>query len=140
MFCPIINLLAPAFTDNAFKGSGIQKPEDLFSLEIPHSKEPLAIQWKPGCLETPIFRRQVNNTICNSTPWAFTDFNYCIKRLGFLSGYPQMLTSYLLRRGAENAIDYTLLSAQAERYRLLTLSRPAGHGSPAEPDNGPCTS
>ena len=107
MFCPIRNLLALAFVDNAFKESGIKKPEDLFSLEIPHFKESLTIQWRPGCLEIPIFRRQVNDTlaICDSTPFAFTDFNYCIKRLGVLSGYPQTLTSYALRRGAANAID-----------------------------------
>ena len=111
MFSPIMNLLALAFADSAFKESGIKKPEDLFSLEIPHFKESLAIQWKPGHLETPIFRRQVNDTICNSTPWTFTDFNHCIKQLGFLSGYPQILTSYVLRRGAANAIDCTLLSA-----------------------------
>ena len=140
MFCPIMNLLALAFADNAFKELGIEKPEDLFSLEIPHFKESLSIQWKSECLETPIFRRQVKDTICNSTPWTFSDFNYWIKRLGFLSGYPQTLTSYVLRRGAANAIDCTLLSVQAERYCLLTLFRPTGHGSPAEPDNGPCRS
>ena len=48
MFCPIMSLLALAFADNAFKEMGIEKPEDLFSLEIPHFKESLAIQWKPG--------------------------------------------------------------------------------------------
>ena len=135
-----MDLLALAFADNAFKESGIEKPQGLFSLEIPHFKEPLTIQCKPECLETPVFRRQVNNTICNSRPYTFTDFNYCIKRLGFLSGYSQILTSYVLCRGAANAIDCTLLSARAEGYRLLTLSRPTGHGSPAEPGNGPCTS
>ena len=120
---------------------GIEKPEDLFSLEVPQFKESLAIQWKSGCLETPIFRRQVNDTICNYTAWAFTDFNHCIKRLGFLSGYPQELTSYVLRRGAANAIDCVLLPSGlgAKRYRLLTLSRPTGHGRPAESDNGPRT-
>ena len=49
MFCLIMSRLAPAFADSAFKGTGIEKPEGLFSLEIPHFKEPLAIQWKPGC-------------------------------------------------------------------------------------------
>ena len=130
------------FADNAFKELGTKKSvdRDLFSLEISHLRDSLAIQWKPGCLETPNFCRQVNDIIYNSTPWSFMDFNYCIKWLGFLSGYPQTLTTYLLHRGAENAIDCMLLSARAERYRLLNLvSRPTGHISPAEPDNGPCT-
>ena len=88
-----MSLLALAFADNVFKEMDIEQPEDLFSLEISHFKESLAIQWKPGYLETPIFRRQVNDTICNYTAWAFMGFNHCIKRLGFLSGYPQTLTS-----------------------------------------------
>ena len=47
MFCPVVSLLALAFANNALGGGGIQCPEDLFTLEIPHFKEALAIQWKP---------------------------------------------------------------------------------------------
>ena len=102
-----MGLLALAFiTVNAFKESGIEKLEDPFSLEVSHFKESLAIQWRPGIMETPIFRRQVNGDICNSTPWAPPDFNYSIRRLGFLSGYPRKLSSYILRRGAANSVDY----------------------------------
>ena len=50
------------------------------------------------CVETLVFRRQVNGVICNSTPWACTDFNHCLKHPGFLSGHPQELSSYALRR------------------------------------------
>ena len=94
IFCPVMGLLALAFADNAFKVSGLGKPEDLFSLTIPHFTEPLAFQWSPEGMQTPIFRRQVNGVICNSTAWAYTDFNHCLKRLGFLAGYPQDLGSY----------------------------------------------
>ena len=59
MFCPV-SLLILAFADTAFQEDGIQCLEDLFTLEIPHFKVALAIQWKPELLETPIFRRQVN--------------------------------------------------------------------------------
>ena len=103
-----MGLRALAFADNAFRAPGIEKPEDLFSLTIPRFKESPAFQWSPECMETPIFRRQVNGVICNSTPWAYTDFNYCLKRLGFLAGYSQDLGSYSLRRGAANAIDCTV--------------------------------
>ena len=105
MFCPIMSLLALAFADSAFKEEGIQCPEDLYTLEIPHFKETLGIQWKPELLETPIFRQQVKGDISDSVPWTYSDFNNRIKRLGLLSGYPQDLTSYVLRRGAANAID-----------------------------------
>ena len=58
MFCPIMSPLALAFADSAFKKEGIQCLEDLYTLEIPHFKEMLGIQWKPALLETPIFRKQ----------------------------------------------------------------------------------
>lgn len=107
-----MNLLALAFSDNAFKEGGIQKPEDLYSLEIPSFKESLSIQWKPEIVETPVFRRQVGDNICPTTPMAYSDFNYYLGRLGVLAGYPQRLTTYVLRRGAANAVDcvYYLVS------------------------------
>ena len=106
MFCPIMSLLALAFADNAFKEEGIQCPVDLYTIEIPHFKETLGIQWKPKLLETPVFRQQVKGDISGSIP-AFGGFDSRIQRLGLLSEYPQDLTSYVLRRGAANAIDCT---------------------------------
>ena len=104
-FCPAVSLLALAFADNALKEDGIQCAEDLFTLEILHFKEALAIQWKSELSETPIFRRQVNGEISDSEPWTALDSNYSLKRLGLLSGYPQSLSSYVLHRGAANAIS-----------------------------------
>ena len=66
-------------------------------------------------VEILVFRRQVNGVICDSTPWAFTDFNYCLRRLGVLAGYPQELSSHALRRGAANAVDCTVISGEAKR-------------------------
>ena len=60
-------------------------------------------------METPAFRRQVNGVICDSTPWAYKDFNYGLERLGFRAGYPQVLSSYALRRGAANAVDCKII-------------------------------
>ena len=129
--------LALAFADNAFKDSGIKEPEELFCLTVPDFKESLAIQWKPECMDTPVFRRQVNGVICDSTPWAYSDFNHCLKRLGFLAGYPQKLTSYALRRGAANPVDCTVIPGEVKKYTsLLIQPRPTGFGSPKEPGNG----
>ena len=95
MFCPIIRLLALAFADNAFKELGIKEPEDLFSLEIPHFRDPTETETLRNAYISLLSERHY----CNSTPWTFTDFKYCMKRLGFLLGYPQTLTSYVLHRG-----------------------------------------
>ena len=68
MFCPAASLLALAFANNTLKEDGVQCPEDLLTLKIPHFKEALVIQWKPELLETPIFHCQVNGVIFNSEP------------------------------------------------------------------------
>ena len=104
MFCSIISPLALAFADSAFKEEGIQRPEDLYTFEILHFRETLGTQWKPELLETPVFHQQVKGDISDSVPWTFSDFNNHIKRLSLLSGYPQDLISYMLRRGAADAI------------------------------------
>ena len=137
ILCPVLNFLALAFADNAFRRPGISKPEDLFSFTIPHFKESLTIQWRPECMEPPVFCRQVNGVICDSTAWAYTDFNYGLKRLGFRAGYPQELTSYILRRGAANAVDCKAIPGEVKGDRYLLMQpRRRGYGSPEEPDNG----
>ena len=75
MFLPDYESFGSSFANKAFEWLGIEKPEDLFSLEIPYFKGSLVIEWKLECLKTPIFRYQVKDTICNSTPWTFADFN-----------------------------------------------------------------
>ncbi|KAH0602744.1 uncharacterized protein H6S33_008394 [Morchella sextelata] len=43
--------------------------------------------------------------ICPTTLLVYSDLNQYLKRLGVLAGYPQKLTTYVLRRGAANAVD-----------------------------------
>ncbi|KAH8145064.1 uncharacterized protein LAJ45_10975 [Morchella importuna] len=122
IFCPIMNFLALAFADNAFMEGGIKKPEDLFALEIPDFKETLSINWKEDMLETPVFRRQEGTDISRTTPMAYRDLNHYVGRLGVLSGYPQRLTTYVLRRGAANAVDSPEVS-EVQRNQIMGHSR-----------------
>ena len=75
MFCPIISLFALALADSAFKEEGIQRPENLYTLEILHFKETLVTQWKPELLENSVFRHQAEGDISDSIPQTFKDFN-----------------------------------------------------------------
>ncbi|RPA90956.1 hypothetical protein L873DRAFT_360229 [Choiromyces venosus 120613-1] len=122
IFCPIMNFLALAFADNAFMEGGIRKPEDLYSLEIPSFKEALSIQWKTEIRETPIFRRQIGDRICADTPLGFADLSYSLKRLGLLSGYPQLVTSCVLRRGAAAAVDRQEIT-EVQRNQIMGHAR-----------------
>ena len=86
-------------------------------------------------MEIPVFRHQVNGAIYYSMPQAYSDFNHCLKRLGFLAGYPQELSSYALRRGAADAVDCTVIPGEVKRGpSLLMQPRPTGFGNPKKPD------
>jgi hypothetical protein len=108
IFCPVLNMLALAFADNAFKEEGITRPEDIYNIQIPIFRETLSIQWKPEILETPVFQdatRKPEDVVSDSDAWSFTGFNHYLKRLGEIAGFPETLTSYALQRGAGNAVD-----------------------------------
>ena len=52
IFCPILNMLALAFADGAFKEKGIQKPEDIYSWRSQISKDDFFLTggrglWRP---------------------------------------------------------------------------------------------
>jgi hypothetical protein len=127
IFCPILNMLALAFADNAFKEKGITRPEDIFNLNIPNFKETLSIHWKPEILETPVFQvvsdKVTVDDISENDYWDFTGFNRYLKRLGGLAGFPQRLTSYALRRGTANAVDCKF-SLHVYNFCLLILVGP----------------
>jgi hypothetical protein len=110
IFCPVLNMLALAFADNAFKEEGITRPEDIYNIQIPIFRETLSIQWKSEILETPVFqdatrKPEAGDVVSDSDAWSFAGFNYYLKRLGEIAGFPETLTSYALRRGAGNAVD-----------------------------------
>jgi len=69
-------------------------------------------------METPIFRRQMNGEISATKAWTYADFNYYLKRMGFLAGYSQTLTSFALRRGAANAVDSEYTHCRASRISV----------------------
>jgi len=94
-----MNLLALAFADGAFRGEGIWSPEDLSKLEVLEFIGLLPIGWKSSIPETPIFRRS------NDSPFTAKNFSDRLKELCYMAGYPESLTTYVLRRGAANAID-----------------------------------
>ncbi|KAI5789795.1 hypothetical protein FPQ18DRAFT_261175, partial [Pyronema domesticum] len=128
IFCPVLNMLALAFADNAFKEEGITRPEDIYNIQIPIFRETLSIQWKPEILETPVFqdatrKPEAGDVVSDSDAWSFAGFNYYLKRFGDIAGFPQRLTSYALRIDAANAVDCKF-SLHVYNFCLLILVGP----------------
>jgi len=139
IFCPILNMLALAFADRAFKEEGIWKPEDIDSLVIPDYKERLVLDWRPEVMETPIFRTKGKDwEISASEAWSYADFNYYMKRLGVLAGYPQI--SRRMRCAEVQQMQWTVSTpiAGLRQFRLLIPNRRRRYRCAAESDHGAC--
>ncbi|KAI5814744.1 hypothetical protein BZA77DRAFT_389010 [Pyronema omphalodes] len=96
MLCPVLNMIALAFADNAFKEAGITRPEDIYDIQIPISLDKLSIEWKPEIMETPVFQDatiEPEDVVVDSDAWSFTGFDHYLERLGLISGYPEITSA-----------------------------------------------
>lgn len=96
-----------AIKDDAVEVDGYDKAEPFFETKL--QEKAALVHWKPSKLKTPIFRQpvhSVNGFITSDTKaLRYTTFNYYLNRLGWATGFEQVLTSYCFRRGAANAVD-----------------------------------
>ncbi|KAI5818223.1 hypothetical protein BZA77DRAFT_291771 [Pyronema omphalodes] len=92
---------------------------------VPGYLERVDIRWKPETLEIPIFQdvtSRPNNNVSGHDAWSFASFNHYLKRLDEITGFPEVLTSYALRRGAGNALDCPQVT-EAQRNQLMGHER-----------------
>lgn len=109
VFCPILLLLALAFSDNAFES--IRSPQDLYKLEIPSERNCLEIRWKPEIQKTPIVRSIIRNTVAEAQPLTYHSLHSYLGQLGRSVGFSMPVTAYCLRRALMNLVDKVVTSA-----------------------------
>ena len=106
MFCPIVNLLALAFSGKAFQKGGIQSPENLLRLEIPDFKGSLVMRWRDDILDVPFFRRD------DDTPLQYSDFNDCLEEPGVNAGLRKSETLQPSERRSECYQQYVIVTCK----------------------------
>ena len=125
-FCPIILLLALAFSDNAFANSDIKGPRDLYSLHIEEGEYIIPIRWKDSIFDTPIFRaaeaNYLGNMISETRAYDAAKLSSHMRDLEFNAGFEHVLMPYCLRRAAANSADRKLI------VPFPSLLRPFGFG------------
>jgi hypothetical protein len=102
--CPLMSFLTMAFLDNAFEAPQLRTPQDLFGLRVPSTLRCLELRFRSDILSTPLFRNGQGDR-----PLCYTTNREWIMRIGRLTGFRGVLTSYCLRRGTANAIHGMVL-------------------------------
>jgi hypothetical protein len=101
---PHVALLGLIFADNAFLAPSLTSAED-----IPPGYEQLPLHLKPEMADIPVFRKSVRTPygweISPDQPLPYTTLLKWMKRLGVLTGFPQITRPYSLRYGAGNAFN-----------------------------------
>ena len=83
--------------------------ERISELDIPPGYEQLPLRLKPEMADIPVLRKSIRTPygweISPDQPLAYTTLLKWMKRLGVLTGFPQITRPYCLRYGAGNAFN-----------------------------------
>jgi Protein of unknown function (DUF3435) len=107
IFDPTIIIIANAILDDAFK-SDIRSVHDFYKVRVPTTRRSLDIEWKENKLDVPVFR-QPDKSLSSGTspdqPMLYSTYLEYLKRLGVDCGFKENLSSYMIRRGAGEAVE-----------------------------------
>ncbi|KAK0105954.1 hypothetical protein ONS95_004465 [Cadophora gregata] len=106
---PHVALLGLIFADNAFLAPSLTSAEKISKLDIPLSYKQLPLRLKPKMANIPVLRKFIKTPysweISPDQPLPYTTLLKWMKRLGVLTGFPQITRPYCLRYGAGNAFN-----------------------------------
>ena len=107
-FCLVSHFIALASYDKAFAVQRLTSPSLLFGLKLTNNRC-TPIPWAGEKLSTPVFRPIVKSGdesyISASKCLPYNSYHKWVKRLGEDLGFPEVLTTYCLRRATGNAIN-----------------------------------
>jgi hypothetical protein len=106
-YCPITQIVAMAFRDNAFENK--LTPEYFWQLRVPKGLGSLPIRWKEKWKKIPVLRR-MHQTSCGlqvhpSLPMRYESSNNALKHIGEGLGYKRPLTHYHFRRWVADEVN-----------------------------------
>ena len=120
---PHVALLGLIFADKAFLAPSLTSAERISELDILPGYEQLPLPLKPEMADIPVFRKSVRTPygweISPDQQLPYTTLLKWMKRLGVLTGFPQITRPYCLRYGAGNAFN------QSGSYPVTPSRNPA---------------
>ncbi|KAM7209893.1 Protein of unknown function (DUF3435) domain containing protein [Rhypophila decipiens] len=99
-------MVALAILDQAFKAE-VSSVEDIYKIRVTLPRHSLEFDWKKDFLDIPVFRQPESSSSNVGTsptqPIRYHTYLGYLQRLGILSGFMQILTCYMIRRGSREA-------------------------------------
>ncbi|KAJ9155542.1 DUF3435 domain protein [Pleurostoma richardsiae] len=123
IFDPTLLMVTMGFLDNAFD-SDIRSVEEFYRVKVPPSRRSLEFRWKKEILDIPVFRQavQTSDGLRTSPPIPgeaealhYHTYLYYLQRLGLACGLMQILTAYMIRRGAGEAVEAVATQGQLQQ-------------------------
>ncbi|KAK4223504.1 hypothetical protein QBC38DRAFT_425312 [Podospora fimiseda] len=117
VFYPTILMIAIAILDDAFD-SDIRSVDDLYQVRMPTDRRSLEFTWKRQMLNVPVFRQPDNKSTFGTSlnqPIRYNTYIEYLKRLGIGCGFMQLLNTYMIRRGAGEAIEAVATQGQLQQ-------------------------
>ncbi|KAK2595006.1 hypothetical protein QQS21_007260 [Conoideocrella luteorostrata] len=119
LFDAVLHLLALAFLDHAFEAN-IQTVHDFYKVKVRPPRRSLEFDWRKDIRHKPIFRQAVladNGSVQTSDTEAlrYHTYLYYLQRLGFVTGFMQILNPYCIRRGSGEGVEAVATQAQLQQ-------------------------
>lgn len=101
-------MIALGILDDAFE-LGFKSAQDVFKLRVNKARGSMRLRWKKKWENKPIFRQAIPTPdgvqTSEEEPLRYFTFLYYLQRLGFVTGFMQILNPYNIRRGAGEGVD-----------------------------------
>ena len=120
---PHVALLGLILADDAFLAPNLTSAEKISELDIRPGYEQLPLHLKPSMANIPVFRKSIKTLygweISPDQQLPYSTFLPWMKKLGVLTGFPQITRPYCLRYGAGNAFNQS--GSYPMAYTVLPL-------------------
>ncbi|KAM7192210.1 Protein of unknown function (DUF3435) domain containing protein [Rhypophila sp. PSN 637] len=118
IFDATLLMVTLAILDQAFKAE-ISSVEDIYRIRVPPARHSLEFDWNEDILDIPVFRQpeSISGKIGTSPtqPIRYQTYIRYLQRLGIVSGFMQILTSYMIRRGSGEAVEAVATQGQLQQ-------------------------
>lgn len=108
IFDAIMHMIVIGILDNAFE-AGIDSVDKVYRLRVLPPRRSYVFHWKEEMMDIPIFRQAVRAKDGYKTSKTealhYHTYLYTLQRLGINAGFMQLLVSYMIRRGAGEAVE-----------------------------------
>lgn len=102
-------MIALALLDEAFEAN-IHSVQDFYNVQVVPTRNSTEFHWRKDIRDIPVFRQavQMDDGTARTSPTEALHYHtylYYLQRLGLTAGFMQLLSPYVIRRGAGEGVE-----------------------------------